>query len=152
MYRDFEDLRDNCPARIRAEIAIDVLHADQGFLNELWPATADGEFRLSLTQTVADYWENAVRGTGSVGDDEFAIEIVVDSYADPEMGHTLLLELHAYCGTEAIGDLTWSIFDDARIETRFCLDKPDEILKILGRHTDTTGIRCEVEVTEVAEV
>ncbi|MBK9470727.1 MAG: hypothetical protein IPO18_00365 [bacterium] len=26
MYRDFEDLRDNCPVSLRADIAIDLIH------------------------------------------------------------------------------------------------------------------------------
>ena len=39
MYRDFEDLRDNCPFSLRADIAIDLLHDDPRHLAEVWPAT-----------------------------------------------------------------------------------------------------------------
>ena len=44
MYRDFEDLRDNCPAQIKADIAIDFHHDDPAALAAFWPVTEDGEF------------------------------------------------------------------------------------------------------------
>ena len=107
MYRDFEDLRDNCPAEIKADIAIDFNHSDAAALEAFWPSTEDGEFRLSLVQRVSDFFEHEVRRRGGdlVPEDGFAIEILVDSYHDPEMGYSMYLEAHAYCGTEKIGDL-----------------------------------------------
>jgi hypothetical protein len=155
-YKDFEDLRDRCPAEIKAEIAVDFGHDDPARLDALWPTTTDGGFRLSLTSMVAEYWEGAVRAAAEtagrpVADDHFAIEIEVDSYADPEMGHTLLLDLRAYCGTERVGELCWDTFDTAALETQFCRDLPARIVARLAEDTDTVGLRCEVEITEVAE-
>ncbi len=154
MYEDFEDLRDNCPARIKAAIAIDFLHDDQNQLDALWPVTGDGEFRLALNQAVTDFWENAVRGkgAGSVPVDGFAIEILLDSYSDPDMGSSLYLELHAYCGTEGIGELCWKVFDDedraVEFETTFAARVPE----ILAKWVPDSGVRCEVELTEVEEM
>ncbi len=155
MYRDFEDLRDNCPAEIRADIALDFLHDDADRLAALWPATADGGFRLSLVQAVTGFWEEAVRGEGSrrgseVPDDGFAIEIVVDSYADPEMGHSLYLELHAYCGTEGIGGLCRSVFEDERQEDRFVDRVAETAVRLMGEQTDAAGLSCEGEITKVS--
>ena len=48
MYEDFEDLRDNCPARIRAVIAIDLEHDDDRRMADVWTATGNDEFRLYL--------------------------------------------------------------------------------------------------------
>jgi hypothetical protein len=156
-YKDFDDLRDNCPAEIQADIAIDLLHDDADRLAAVWPATHDGGFRLALTQAAADYWEAAVKAAAatvgrSLPEDHFAVEILVDSYADPDMGHTVLLELHAYCGTEQVGELCWDVFDDAAVETRFCKGFPERVLALLAEHTDTAGLGCDVELTEVAEV
>ena len=121
MYQDFEDLRDNCPAEIKADIAIDFDHPDRAHLRDVWPATGDGEFRLALTSRVGEFWEREVRerGLGKVPEDGFACEMIVDSYLDEDMGATLFLELHAYCGTEGIGDLAWSVFEDDGLERRF---------------------------------
>lgn len=156
-YYDFEDLRDNCPAELQADIAVDLLHDDPERLDAAWPATGDGGFRLALTQAVADFWEAALHEAAkakgrTIPEDHFAIEILVDSYADPDMGHTLLLELHAYCGTEAVGELCWDVFDTAAVETRFCREFPRKTLDLLSGHTDAAGLTCEVEVTEVAEI
>ncbi|MCP4573990.1 MAG: hypothetical protein GY838_16645 [bacterium] len=152
-YEDFEDLRDNCPAEIKADIAIDVVHADAARLNAAWTVTADGGFRLSLTQRVSDFWEHEVRERGrDVPDDHFAIEIIVDSYADPEMGHTLYLELHAYCGSEGVGELCWGVFDDDPLERTFAAAMATQIPELLGEHTNADGVTCIVEVTEVAEL
>ena len=153
MYQDFEDLRDNCPAELKADIAVDFKHADAEKLAELWPATGDGEFRLSLTQTVSDFWEREVRERGGdVPEDGFAIEIIVDSYLDRDMGASLFLELHAYCGTEGIGDLAWGVFEDDQLERRFAADMAKKIPAILERTAPGAGVTCEVEVTEVAEL
>ena len=121
MYEDFEDLRDNCPAEIEANIAVDFLHDDLEHLANVWPATGDGEFRLALIQAVTDYWEGAVRDKGgeTVPVDGFAIEILIDSFSDPDMGSSLYLELHAYCGTEEIGEICWSVFDDEPLAVAF---------------------------------
>ena len=152
-YEDFEDLRDNCPAEIQADIAIDIDHADPQRLATVWPATADGGFRLSLTQRVSDFWENEVRERGrDVPDDHFAVEIIVDSYADQEMGHTLYLELHAYCGSEGVGELCWKVFDDDPLERRFAAAMAQEVPKLLGEHVDADGAICNIEVTEVNEI
>lgn len=156
-YKDFDDLRDNCEAEIQADFAIDLLHDRQERLDEVWPATHDGGFRLTLTQAVADYWEEAVKAAAvasgrGLPEDHFAIEILVDSYADPDMGHSVLLELHAYCGTEALGETCWNVFDDAALETKFCKSFPEKVLAMLAEQADTSGLTCEVELTEVAEV
>ncbi|HPF69203.1 MAG TPA: hypothetical protein PLQ13_00915 [Candidatus Krumholzibacteria bacterium] len=156
-YHDFDDLRDNRQAELQADIAIDLVHPDPARLDAAWPATGDGGFRLSLTQAVADFWEKAVHDAAkakgkTVPEDHFAIEILVDSYADPDMGHSLLLELHAYCGTEALGELCWAVFDTAALETAFCREFPARTLALLGELTDLGGFGCEVEVTEVAEI
>jgi len=154
MYEDFEDLRDNCPAEIKAAIAIDFLHDDQDQLDEVWPITADGEFRLALNQAVTDFWENAVRdkGAGSVPVDGFAIEILLDSYTDPDMGSSLYLELHAYCGTEVIGDLCWKVFDDEDRAVEFEKTFAGRVAEIFGKWAPGSGVRCEVELTEVEEM
>jgi hypothetical protein len=154
MYEDFEDLRDNCPARIRALIAVDFSHDDPERLDAVWPATADDEFRLYLTGAVRDFWEHEVRtrGGAAVPDDGFAIEIGVDSYTDRDMGSSLYLELVAYCGTEGIGDLAWKVFDDDPLERRFAARMAGEVVRLLGEVTDAGGIRAEVEVTEVEEL
>ena len=156
-YRDFDDLRANRAAEIRADIAVDLEHPDPPRLDEAWAVAADGEFRLSLTQAVADHWERILRETAAaagrpVPDDHFAIEIVVDSYADAEMGHTLLLELHAYCGSEELGELCWDVFDDAAAETRFCREFPARVLELLGARGPVDGLACTVELTEVQEL
>lgn len=153
MYESFEDLRDNCPARVRAAIAIDLEHDDPARLDAVWPATADGGFRMFLTGAVRDFWEEQVRSRGkAVPDDAFAIEIVVDSFTDRDMGSTLYLELVAYCGTEGIGDLTWDVFEDDPLERKFAAHLAAAVPKLLADVTDTAGVRCEVEVTEVEEL
>ena len=154
MYEDFEDLRDNCPAEIKAAIAIDFLHVDQDQLDTLWPVTTDGEFRLALNQAVTDFWENAVRdkGAGSVPVDGFAIEILLDSYTDPDMGSSLYLELHAYCGTEDIGNLCWTVFDDEDRAVKFEKTFAALVPEIMARWAPESGVRCEVELTEVEEM
>ena len=154
IYEDFEDLRDNCPAEIKAAIAIDFLHDDQDHLDALWPITADGEFRLALNQAVTDFWENAVRdqGAGSVPVDGFAIEILLDSYTDPDMGSSLYLELHAYCGTEGIGDLCWKVFDDEDRAVEFGKTFTGRVAEIFGKRAPGSGVRCEVELSEVEEL
>jgi len=154
MYEDFEDLRDNCPAEIKAEIAMDLIHDDPLHLAEVWPAVEDGEFRLSLVQAVTDFWEKEIRSKGgkNVPEDGFAIEIVVDSYSDQDMGSSLYLELHAYCGTEGIGDLAWDVFEDDKIERRFASDMAAQVPLILEKTAPGAGLACEVEVTEVEEL
>jgi len=154
MYEDFEDLRDNCPAEIKADIAIDIEHDDPARLAEIWPATADGEFRLYLNQAISNFWENAVRTRGgdNVPEDGFAIEIIIDSFSDPEMGSTLYLELHAYCGTEGIGDLAWQVFEDDELERRFAGELAARVPGLLQEVTGAEGVRCVVEVTEVEEL
>jgi hypothetical protein len=152
MYEDFEDLRDNCPAEIKADIAIDFEHDDPARLAEIWPATADGEFRLYLNQAVSDFWENEVRTRGDVPDDGFAIEIVIDSFNDQDMGSTLYLELHAYCGTDGIGASAWQVFEDDKIERRFAAALAAKAPGLLNDATDAGGVRCVVEVTEVEEL
>jgi hypothetical protein len=154
MYEDFEDLRDHCPAHIRAAIAIDFLHPDQDRLDALWPATGEGEFRLAVVQAVTEFWEKAVRdqGAGSVPVDGFAIEILLDSYTDPDMGSSLYLDLHAYCGTEEIGDLCWRVFDDEDRAVAFEQEFAGRVPEILARWEPDSGVRCEVELTEVEEM
>ncbi|MBM4131446.1 hypothetical protein FJ250_10560 [bacterium] len=153
MYRDFEDLRDNCPFSLRADIAIDLLHDDPRRLAEVWPATADGGFRLALTDAVTRFWEDEVRqrAGGKLPDDTIAIEIMVDSYTDPDMGSSLYLELHAYCGTEGVGDLCWRVFDDDALERRFARDMSSRVLELLEAVAPGHGLRCVVEVDEVEE-
>jgi hypothetical protein len=154
MYKDFDDLRDNCPAEIKAEVAVDFNHDDPERLKEFWPSTEDGEFRLSLVQRVSDFWEREVRAKGGdrVPDDAFAIEIQVDSYHDSEMGYSMYLELHAYCGTEGIGDLAWSVFADDDVEAEFRRVLPGRAADLLGRLFPGSGVTCTVEVTEVEEL
>jgi len=154
MYEDFEDLRDNCPAEIKADIAIDIEHDDPVRLAEIWPTTEDGEFRLYLNGAVSEFWENEVRSRGgnAVPDDGFAIEIVIDSFTDREMGSTLYLELHAYCGTEGIGDLAWKVFEDDQLERRFAAVMANKVPELLADAADASGVGCVVEVTEVEEL
>ncbi|MCB1184481.1 hypothetical protein KDM41_13715 [bacterium] len=154
MYEDFEDLRDNCPARIRAVIAIDLEHDDDRRMADVWTATGNDEFRLYLNGAVSGFWEEEIRRRGgrSVPDDGLAIEIGLDSYSDVEMGSSLYLELMAYCGTEGVGDLAWKVFDDDHLERRFAAHLEGETLKLLGEHVDVEGVRCSVEVTEVEEI
>ncbi len=155
MYEDFEDLRDNCPAEIKADIAIDLEHDDPEHLAGIWPVTGEGEFRLYLNSAVSAFWENEVRtrGGNSVPDDGFAIEIVIDTFTDPEMGSTLYLELHAYCGTEGIGDLAWQVFADDKLEREFSRTMGSKVVELLREANPAAAdIRCNVEVTEVAEL
>jgi len=154
MYEDFEDLRDNCPAEIKALIAIDLDHEDQDKLDAVWPVTADGEFRLALTQAVSDFWEKAVRenGASEVPVDGFAIEILLDSFTDPVMGSSLYLELHAYCGTEGIGELCWKVFDDEDRAIAFEKEFSERAVEILGRFAPNSGVRFDVELNEVEEL
>ena len=154
MYRDFEDLRDNCPAEIKADIAIDFDHPDKAKLREVWPATADGEFRLSLTQAVADFWEHEVRDAGrdQVPEDGFACEMIVDTYCDEDMGATLFLELHAYCGTDEVGDLAWNVFEDDALERKFAAAMEKKVPGLLECAAPGAQVTCMVEVTEVAEL
>ena len=154
MYEDFEDLRDNCPSGVKALIAIDLDHEDQDQLDEVWPVTADGEFRLALTQAVSDFWEKAVRenGTVEVPVDGFAAEILLDSFTDPIMGSSLYLELHAYCGTEQIGEACWKVFDDEDRAVAFEKEFSVKVAEILARWAPDSGVRCDVELNEVEEV
>jgi len=154
MYKDFDDLKENCQAEIQADIAVDFLHDDPAALAAFWPVTTDGEFRLGLTQRVSDYWERAIREKGgdNVPEDCLAIEILVDSYGDPDMGHSLYLELHVYCGTDGIGDLTWSVFDTSELEAEFGRALPGRIMDLVGRLAPGSGVTCEIEITEVAEL
>lgn len=154
MYEDFEDLRDNCPVEIKAEIAIDFLHDDAERLAAAFEATSDGEFRLSLNQAIADFWEEALRD--KMGDrfpeNSFAIIILFDSYKDPEMGYSLFLELHAYCGTEELGDKTWSLLDDAAMELEYEKFVGEKVPDLLSRFTKETGITCTTEIMEMEEL
>jgi len=152
-YEDFDDLRDNCPAAYRAEIAIDLIHPDPAKLADIWAATADGEFRLALTGAAADFWEKEVRARGdNIPVDHFAMEIVVDSYADRDMGHSLYLEGSAYCGSDAVGDICWTVLEDDALERAFADAMAATVGEILARHTDIEGLACQVEVTEVEEL
>jgi hypothetical protein len=154
MYEDFEDLRDNCPAEIRAEVAIDFLQDDQDRLEALWPTTGDGEFRLVLNQAVTDFWTKAVRDRGgeAIPEDGFAIEIVIDSFSDPDMGSSLYLDLHAYCGTEGIGQICWEVFADENLAVAFEKEFSERVPDILARWAPDSGVRCEVELIEVEEM
>jgi hypothetical protein len=154
MYEDFEDLRDNCPAEIKADIAIDLVHEDQDRLDAVWPVTGDGEFRLALTQAVSDFWEKAVRDTGgaAVPVDGFAIEILLDSFTDPVMGSSLYLELHAYCGTEEIGELCWKIFDDEDRAVAFEKEFAARVPELLARWAPEAPVECVVELNEIEEL
>jgi hypothetical protein len=153
MYRDFEDLRDNCPMSLRADIAIDLMHDDPRALAVAWQATSDGGFRLALTDAVTRFWEDEVRqrAGGKLDDDALAIEIMVDSYTDPEMGSSLYLELHAYCGTEGVGDLCWRVFEDDELERRFGVTMGAKVSEMLEAVAPGHGLNCVVEVTEVEE-
>lgn len=154
MYEDFEDLRERCPSEIQADIAVDFLHDDPARLAELWAGTEDGEFRLSLGQRASDFWEEAVRarGDGKIAEDHFAIEILMDSYHDPEMGYSMYLELHAYCGSEQVGEICWDAFDDGALESDFCARLARQAADLFGQVVPNSGVRCEVEITEVQEV
>ena len=154
MYKDFEDLRDNCPAGVKADIAIDFIHNEPSRLQKFWPKPEDGEFRLSLVQRVSDFWEQEVRKRGGekVPEDGFAIDIQVDSYQDTEMGYSMYLELQAYCGTEEIGELAWAVFADDDLEAEFRKVLPGRIADLLGRLAPGSGVTCEIEVTEVEEL
>ncbi len=152
-YRDFDDLRDNCPAAFRAEIAIDLSHSDPQRLADIWATTGDGEFRLALTGAAADFWEKEVRARGTdIPVDHFAMELVVDSYADRDMGHTLYLEAGAYCGSEDVGKICWSVLEDDELERAFATFMVAKAAEILGRHVAVAGLTCQVEVTEVEEL
>ena len=154
MYEDFEDLRDNCPAEIKADIAIDFHHPTPANMAEIWAVTGDGEFRLSLVQKVSDFWEGLVRtkGAGRVPEDCLAMEILVDSYNDPEMGHSMYLELHAYCGTEEVGELCWSVFDKEELAVKFEKQMATEVPALVGKWVSDSGLRCAVELSEICEL
>ncbi len=154
MYQDFEDLRDNCPVEIKAEIAIDFLHDDAQRLAIAFESTADGEFRLSLNQAIADFWEEGLRKKmgDSFPENSFAIIILFDSYKDPEMGYSLFLELHAYCGTEEMGDMAWSMFDDAAMEIEYEKFVAEKAPEILNRFVKEPGISCTSEIMEMEEL
>lgn len=152
-YEDFDDLRDNCPAAYRAEIAIDLMHTDPEKLAAIWAATSDGEFRLALTGAAADFWEKEVRARGGdIPVDHFAMEIVVDSYADQDMGHSLYLEGNAYCGSDEVGDICWTVLEDDVLERAFADAMATQVGEILGRFADIEGLACQVEVTEIEEL
>ena len=108
----------------------------------------------SPNSAVSEFWETEVRGRGgnAVPDDGLAIEIIIDSFTDKEMGSTLYLELHAYCGTEGIGDLAWKVFEDDTLERRFSKMMEGKVPVLLGEVTDASGMSCVVEVTEVEEL
>ena len=76
----------------------------------------------------------------------------MDSYHDPDMGHSMYLELHAYCGTEGIGDLAWKVFEDDTREARFRKAMPPLIADLLGRLAPGSGVRVTLEVHEVEEL
>jgi len=154
LYADFDDLRDNCPAEIKATIAIDIDHDDPARLVKIWPATEDGEFRLYLTSAISDFWETELRERGgdNVPDDCFAIEITIDSFSDPEMGSTLYLDLHAYCGTKGVGDLAWTVFDDDKLERAFSEAMTEKVPALLKETSGAEGVKCNVEVTDVEEL
>lgn len=152
-YRDFDDLRDNAPAAYRAEIAIDLAHADSGRLAELWAATTDGEFRLLLTGAAGRFWERNLRlREPDVGEDQFAVQVVVDSYADPEMGHTIYLDAVAYCGSEQVGSLCWDMLEDDDLERDFAAHLVKRVAEFISPLADPAGLDCQVEVTEVSEL
>lgn len=152
-YRDFEDLRDNAPAAYRLEIAVDVEHDDPERLAELWSATAEGEFRLTLTGAAGRFWERELRlRHEDVPDDHFSVEVVVDSYADPEMGHSMYLEATAYCGSETVGEQCWDMLEDDELERQFSQHLSKRVGELIGPFADAAGLRCEVEVVEVAEL
>ena len=154
MYRDFEDLKARCPVTLRADVAIDLQHDDPAALADIWPATTDGAFRLYLVQRVSDFWEARIRDTGGakVPDDGLAVEIEVDSYADGDMGHTLLLDLRIYCGTAAVGEAAWRILDDDELEARFGRELPGQVIDLLGEHVATAGLRVTAQVYEIEEM
>jgi hypothetical protein len=154
MYKDFEDLRDNCPVEIKAEIAIDFLHDDAERLAVAFESTSDGEFRLSLNQAIADFWEQALREKMGDGfpENAFAIIILFDSYKDPEMGYSLFLELHAYCGTEDMGDKTWALFDDAAMEQEYEKLVAEKAPEFLFRIARVPGMGCTTEIMEIEEL
>lgn len=152
MYEDFDDLRENCPAEYQMEIAIDLHHGDSARLDAIWKVTGDGEFRLGLTRQITDFWEGAVRERGEVEVDLLAMEILLDSYHDAEMGHSLYLEMHAYCGTGDVGDLCWQVFDDEALTVRFEKEAAPKIIELIGRREAVAGLRCTVEVEEVREL
>jgi hypothetical protein len=152
-YRDFEDLRDNCPDAYRAEIAVDLDHPDPSVLNDLWAATIDGEFRLALTGAISRFWEDEVRGAGSdIPEDHFAMELNVDSYADPEMGHTLYLDGVAYCGSEEVGEVCWEVLSDDTRERRFAAFLVERVEELLAGEPAVEDLVCTVEVSEVAQL
>ncbi len=152
MYEDFDDLRENCPVEYQVEIAVDLLHVDADRLDEVWKVTADGEFRIALTQQITDFWEGAVRERGDVAIDLLAMEILLDSYQDREMGHSLYLEMHAYCGTDGVGDLCWSVLADETLTVRFEKEAAPKFIELLGRWTSTEGLHSNVEVEEIREL
>lgn len=152
MYEDFDDLRDNCPVEYVMEIAIDLHHTDAERLDEVWEVTGDGEFRIGLTQLVTDHWEKAVRAKQDVDIDLLAMEVLLDSYRDDEMGYSLYLEMHAYCGTDAVGDLCWSVLESDDEAVRFEKSASGGIIDLLERWVDSQGLRCSVEVEEIREL
>ena len=152
MYEDFDDLRDNCPVEFEMDIAIDLNHDDPDQLESIWRVAGDGEFRLALTQQVTDFWEGAVRERGDVAIDLLAMEVLLDSYEDEEMGHSLYLEMHAYCGTDDVGELCWSVLEDDAMAQRFEKTAPAKILELLGRWVDVDDLHCGVEVDEIREI
>jgi hypothetical protein len=68
------------------------------------------------------------------------------------MGSTLYLELHAYCGTDGIGDLAWKVFEDDKLERQFSKLMEGKVPDLLNDVTNAKGMTCVVEVTEVEEL
>ncbi len=78
--------------------------------------------------------------------------MIVDSYRDDDMGSTLFLELHAYCGTEEIGEICWSVFDDEPLSVAFEKTLTAAVPELLEKTAPGAGLRCAVELTEIAEL
>jgi uncharacterized protein with NAD-binding domain and iron-sulfur cluster len=68
------------------------------------------------------------------------------------MGSTLYLELHAYCGTEEIGELCWEVFDDEARAVAFEKELAARVPQLLEKFAPGAGLRCEVELNEIEEL
>ncbi len=149
----FDELKADYAGMLTLTVALDFNHDEAAAMASFWPLTKSEEFRLPLLRTACGFWENEVRSALGEGTSEywFAIEGVVDSYDDPELGYSLFLELSAYCASDGIGETAWTVLDDDPHEKRFVellLETTRRQLKVAGA-TIEPGI--DIEITELSE-
>lgn len=153
MYRDFEDLRDNCPVSLRADIAIDLIHDNPHRLAEAWPATADGGFRLALTDAVTRFWEGTRCASGRAAScpttpwpsRSWSIRTLTRTWARRCTWNCMPTAAPRAWATSAGGCSTTTS------ERRFGAEMGTRVVELLEAVSPGHGLRCIVEVNEVEE-